>query len=80
MTEYDIINLKSINDELKDVWKQNEKKINEIELNHPEFKEMYAKDSEYGQYISRQTIYSVVSLIQGILERHIDKIDKDAKY
>ena len=80
MTKYDISNLKSINDELKDVWKQNEEKIREIEANHPEFKEMYAKNSEYGHYISRQAIYSVVTLVQGILERYIDKIDKDTKH
>lgn len=79
MKEYDISNLKSINDELKDVWKQHEKKISEIELNHPEFKEMYAKDSDYGHYISKQTIYSVVSLVQGILERYIDKMEHNIK-
>ena len=79
MTRYDISSLKSINDELKDVWKQNEEKIREIEANHPEFKEMYAKNSEYGRYISIQTIYSVVSLFQVVLERCIDEMERNVK-
>lgn len=69
MTESEIIKLKAIDNELKQIWLQTQKKIKAIESANPDFKNKY--DSTYEQYVFIQHYYSFISLTQGLLEKFI---------
>ena len=70
MTESEICKLKIIDSELKQIWIQTEKKIKEIESEHPYFKKKYA--DEYEHYVFMQQYYSMVSFTQGLLEKFLN--------
>lgn len=75
MTESGIGKLKIIDSELKKIWIQTQKKIKQIESEHPDFKKQYAE--EYERYVFMQQYYSLVSLAQGLLEKFIDASDSN---
>ena len=74
-SEVNILN--ELNEELKDIWKQNQRKISEIESDYPDIKKRYEGDIVYNNYLELKITYSVFSLLQKYVEKFIDTENKN---
>ena len=73
MTDAGIKELKEIEHELKETWKDELKSISDIETKNPQFKSMYNEKSNYIIYIEKQGRLEGISFAHKQLEDFLNK-------